>query len=70
MLNYGKVSPTVGEALFKDIVRTEVYGKGHAVYQIAFYYKCNDRWVTVDNRTFNCWTEDFTNERLAKLWLK
>jgi hypothetical protein len=68
-MNYRKLNNWTGSSLFNDIITTKDYGKNHEAYRVKFYYPWDDKFVAVDNTSFDCWQEVFKSERLAKLWL-
>jgi len=76
MIDLGKVSNLKGHKLLTEILGAPKYGKGKEIFQVNFYFQnvnsyTGEKFFTaVDNRTYDCWIEDFKNERLAKLWLE
>lgn len=36
----------------------------------AYYFKDRNVWIAIDNNTGEAWTEEFTNLRSCKRWLR
>ncbi len=50
-------------------LKSETKKGKYTKYPICTYYKSKDKYIAMDNRTNDCWVEEFKTKKQAKAWL-